>query len=69
MFGKETKYWQEQYKKGNIPQEWLNEMRGESLSLLDGDAEKIAKRMITIMLIGIIALIGLAITLVITCRP
>lgn len=41
MFNSETRYWQEQYKQGKIPEEWLDDMSGETLALLDGRAEKI----------------------------
>ena len=38
--GKETRYWQEKYSRGEIPQEWLDDCCGETLALLDGTAER-----------------------------
>ena len=38
---KTTKYWQEQYRAGKIPQEWLDDTCGETRALLDGTAERI----------------------------
>ena len=34
---KETKYWQQQYKEGKIPQEWLDDSCWETRALLEGN--------------------------------
>ncbi|KKM94818.1 hypothetical protein LCGC14_1194440 [marine sediment metagenome] len=40
LFDKETKYWQEEYRKGNLDDV---DMFGETRALLDGTAERIGK--------------------------
>lgn len=37
LFDKETRHWQEEYRKGNLDDE---DMCGETLALLDGSAER-----------------------------
>ena len=40
FYDPETKYWQQQYKEGKIPQEWLDECCGETIALLNGNVMK-----------------------------
>ncbi len=54
LFNRETKYWQEEYEKGNLDDE---DMPGEIHALLDGTAEKGLKIMLKCM--GIVVIVTL----------
>jgi len=52
LFDEETRYWQEEYRKGNLDDE---DMCGETLALLDGSAEKYLKIAVVLVLLSIAA--------------
>lgn len=59
LFDKETRYWQEEYRKGNLDDE---DMPGEIRAVLDGSAEKGFKWVF--ITIGIFALTMIMITII-----